>query len=48
MLGLNPPNIIAQVSRYEWRVCKELCKILAGRVVEGEARDSPELRLKVL
>ena len=41
-------DVVAQVRRQVRRVGEELLEVVAGRVVEGEAGDLPQLRVEVL
>src|SRR6266850_2883893 len=41
-------NIVSEIRREMRRVCEELLEVVPGRVVEGEPRDLPKLRVKVL
>src|SRR6266850_7578958 len=41
-------NVVSKVRREMGRVCEELLEVVPGRVVEGESRDLPKLRIKVL
>ena len=43
-----PGDVVAQVGREVRRVGEELLEVIAGRVVEGEARDPAELGVEVL
>ena len=47
-VGAEAGDVVAEVRRQVRRVGEQLLEVVARRVVEGEARDLPELRIEVL
>ena len=47
-VGAEPGDVVAQVLGDVGRVGEQLLEVVAGRVVEGESRGAPKLRVEVV